>query len=142
MIGWHMRPLYLVQELINKTLTRRAVIRFVREIGDELNGIFLLALADSLAAQGKEKPKDLEDRLKDLWRNSPSSPEMKSSVLWKESPPLISGRDLIELGMKPGPVIQDRALRNSGRTTGRENFRPGTGPGVGQKKIRPQMIDV
>ena len=100
-----MRPLYLVQEMINKTLTRRAVIRFVREIGDELNGIFLLALADSLAAQGKEKPQDLEDRLKDLWRNTLSVRDEIIRPLGK-NPPLVSGRDLIELGMKPGPLFK------------------------------------
>jgi poly(A) polymerase len=124
MIGLHMRPLYLVQKMINKTLTRRAVIRFVREIGDELNGIFLLALADSLAAQGKEKPQDLEDRLKDLWRNTLSVRDEIIRPLGK-NPPLVSGRDLLELGMKPGPLfktmlseIQDEQLE--GKISDRE----------------------
>jgi poly(A) polymerase len=105
MIGWHMRPLYLVQELLNKTLTRRAVIRFVRETGDELNGIFLLALADSLAAQGKEKPKDLEDRLMEVWRKALSLRDEIIGPLEK-IPPLISGRDLIDQGLRPGPLFK------------------------------------
>ena len=125
-----MRPLYLVQELIKKTLTRRALIRFVREIGEELNGIFLLALADTLAAQGKEKPKDLEDRLKELWREALFTRDEIIRPL-EIIPPLVSGKDLIELGMKPGPVFKTVLSEITGGTTGRENFRPGTGPGVG-----------
>ncbi|MBI4767421.1 MAG: HD domain-containing protein [Deltaproteobacteria bacterium] len=105
MIGWHMRPLVLVQELIRKTLTRRALIHLVREIGDELNGIFLLTLADSLAAQGKEKPKDLEDRLKELWRRALFTRDEIIRPL-EIIPPLVSGNDLIALGMKPGPVFK------------------------------------
>ena len=105
MIGRHMRPLSLVQEMINKTLTRRAVIRFVREIGDELNGIFLLALADSLAAQGQEKPRDLEDRLKDLWRDTLSLRDEINRPPGGISP-LISGKDLIKLGLTPGPLFK------------------------------------
>jgi len=105
MIGWHMNPFYLVQEGYKKTLTRRAVIRFVRMIGEELNGIFLLALADSLAAQGKEKPEDLEDRLVDLWRQSLS---VRDEIIrpWQGTPPLVSGKDLIELGLTPGPLFK------------------------------------
>jgi len=104
-IGRHMRPLYLIQEMTNKTLTRRAVIRFVKESGKELDGLFLLALADSLAAQGKEKPVDLEDRIKDLWRQALSVREEIIRPLEKTSP-LVSGRDLIEMGLNPGPLFK------------------------------------
>ena len=105
MIGRHLRPLYLVQEMTNKTLIRRAVIRFVKESGEEVNGLFLLALADSLAALGKEKPVDLEDRLKELWRQALSVREEIIRPLGKISP-LVSGRDLIEMGLEPGPLFK------------------------------------
>ncbi|MCJ7832949.1 MAG: polynucleotide adenylyltransferase, partial [Deltaproteobacteria bacterium] len=81
------------------------VIRFVRELGDELNGIFLLALADSLAAQGKEKPEDLEDRFVDLWRQALSVRDEIIRPL-EGNPPLVSGKDLIELGLTPGPLFK------------------------------------
>ncbi len=108
-IGRHMRPLLLVQEDRMGHLTRRAMIRFVREGADDLSGHFLLALADSLAAQGKEKPKDLEDRLKNLWREAlsiredpyPSSGE-------KTGPCFREGFDRI--GADTGTVIQDPAF--------------------------------
>jgi poly(A) polymerase len=106
MIGWHMRPLYLVQERLNQTLTRRAVIRLVRETREDLTGIFLLALADSLAAQGNEKPKDLEDRLKEVWRKAIFTREEIFRPL-EGIPPLLSGRDLIGLGFTPGPIFKN-----------------------------------
>ncbi|MEW6186810.1 MAG: HD domain-containing protein, partial [Thermodesulfobacteriota bacterium] len=56
LIGWHMRPLNLLHEEAQKTLTRRAMIRLVQETEESLNGLFLLALADSLAMQGPDKP--------------------------------------------------------------------------------------
>ncbi len=110
MIGWHMKPFYLVQEGYKKALTHRAVIRFVRELGDELNGIFLLALADSLAAQGKEKSEDQEDRLVDLWRQSIS---VRDEIIrpWQGNPPLVSGNDLIELGLTPSPLFKTILLK-------------------------------
>jgi poly(A) polymerase len=104
-IGLHMRPLLLVQEDRKGHLTRRAIIRFVREGADELNGHFLLALADSLAARGKEKPEDLEERLKSLWREALSVREALIRPLGKNRA-LVSGKDLIELGLKPGPLFK------------------------------------
>jgi poly(A) polymerase len=104
MIGLHMRPFLLVQEEQRGPLTRRAMIRFVREGADDLSGQFLLALADSQAAQGREKPKTLEDLLKKLWREALSARENWLRPLEKISP-LISGRDLISLGLNPGPLF-------------------------------------
>jgi poly(A) polymerase len=105
MIGLHMQPLNLIQEDYKNTLTRRALIRFVKEAGEELNGILMLALADTLAARGKEKPEDMEDRLKDLWRRAISVRDEIIRPLEK-SPPLISGNDLIDLGLPPGLLFK------------------------------------
>ncbi|MFH0788524.1 MAG: hypothetical protein V2B13_13050 [Pseudomonadota bacterium] len=105
MIGGHMRPLLLVQEEVRGHLTRRALNRFVREASDELSGFFLLALADSLAAQGPEKPQDLEDRIMNLWRQALLIRDEWISPPAKV-PALVSGRDLIELGLKPGPLFK------------------------------------
>jgi poly(A) polymerase len=104
-IDGHMRPLYLVNEESRGHLAPRALNRFVREASDELSGFFLLALADSLAAQGSQKPKDLEDRIMNLWRKA-----LLIRDEWirpqAKNPPLISGNDLIELGLKPGPLFK------------------------------------
>jgi poly(A) polymerase len=81
------------------------LIRFVKEAGEELNGILMLALADTLAARGKEKPEDMEDRLKDLWRRAISVRDEIIRPLEK-SPPLISGNDLIDLGLPPGLLFK------------------------------------
>ncbi|MBA4394143.1 MAG: hypothetical protein C0407_11370 [Desulfobacca sp.] len=105
MVGGHMRPLYLVQEEGREHLTPRALNRFVREASEELSGFFLLALADSLAAQGPAKPEDLEDRIKKIWRKALLIRDEWFRPLAK-SPPLVSGKDLIELGLKPGPFFK------------------------------------
>ncbi len=65
----------------------------------------MLALADSLAAQGPEKPKDLEDRIMNLWRQALLIRDEWISPTAKV-PALVSGRDLIELGLKPGPLFK------------------------------------
>ncbi len=103
MISRHMGPLFLVEEDRRGRLTRRAMIRFVREMGGDLSGLFLLALADSLAAQGSEKPEKFEDRLKDLWQRALILRNEWIHPLG-ETPPLINGKDLIELGLTPGPI--------------------------------------
>lgn len=103
MIGRHMGPFFLLQEELKGRLTRRAMIRFVRETGEDLSGIFLLALADSLAAQGSEKSEKWEDRLIDLWQRALILKNEWVQPLEK-IPPLISGKDLLALGLTPGPL--------------------------------------
>lgn len=105
LIGGHMRPLFLVQEAGKGTLTRRALTRFVREEAEALTAFFLLALADSLGAQGREKPPDMENRLMGLWRKALLVRKVWIQPLEKK-PPLLSGRDLIALGLEPGPLFK------------------------------------
>jgi poly(A) polymerase len=105
MIGWHMRPLHLVQEERKMSLSRKALTRFVREVGDELTGVFLMALADSLAARGEEKPADLETHLIALWEKALAIREEVVRPLQKARP-LITGQDLIDLGLSPGPFFK------------------------------------
>lgn len=105
LIGGHLRPLFLVQEAQKGTLTRRALTRFVREEADALTAFFLLALADNLAAQGREKPPDMENQLKVLWRKALSARKEWIQSLEK-NPPLLSGRDLMDLGLEPGPLFK------------------------------------
>jgi poly(A) polymerase len=101
----HMRPHFLVNEKRKRSLSRRAILRFTREAGEELSAVFLLSLADSLAAQGPEKPKDNEELLQALWLEAINLRD-KVIRLLEKSPPLINGRDLIALGLKPGPQFQ------------------------------------
>jgi len=105
LIGGHMRPLFLAQEEGRGRLSRRALNRFVHEASEELSGFFLLALADSLAAQGPEKPSDMEALIKAVWRQTLLvRQEWLTPVIKK--PPLLSGKDLIEFGLTPGPSFK------------------------------------
>jgi len=103
--GGHMRLFHLIQEEDRGPLTHRAINRFIREVSDELCGFFLLALADSLAAQGPEKPPDREDRIRKMW-----SQALVFKKEWlpplPQKAPLLSGDDLIELGLAPGPSFK------------------------------------
>jgi poly(A) polymerase len=105
LLGGHMRPFSLAQEKGRGTLTGRALKRFVRDTAEEVNGFFLLALADSLAAQGTEKPPDFEERLLEVWRRALQIKEEWFPVRTPR-PPLITGKDLIDLGLKPGPLFK------------------------------------
>ena len=106
LIGWHLRPFHLLQEKTKGRLTARALLRFVKEINKDLNSVFLLALADCRAAQGPDRPPDLEDRLIRLWQEALQI--QKEIILpLSSAPPLITGKDLIQLGLTPGPLFKE-----------------------------------
>jgi poly(A) polymerase len=124
LIGWHLRPFHLLQEETRGRRTPRAVLRLVKETGEDLNPLFLLALADCRAAQGPERPADLEDRLIRLWQEAL---QLQQEIILPlaGAPPLISGNDLIQMGFTPGPwfkEIIDRIKEEqwSGAITSRE----------------------
>ena len=102
-IRWHMRPFLLLPAFRQKKLTVRALGRMVRAARPELPGCFALAMADSLAAQGSQKPADSEKALAEL--------ADKGYRFFKERlepqehrPRLVTGHDLQKvLGLKPGP---------------------------------------
>ena len=105
LIGQHMRPHFLVYEKRKGSLSRRALLRFIRESGEALSGNFLVSLADNLAAQGGEKPEDFEYLLESLWLEALALREEVVRPLEKRKP-LITGRDLMALGLKSGPLFK------------------------------------
>jgi poly(A) polymerase len=106
LIGWHMRPFHLLQEKFQGRLTPRALLRLVKEINQDLNRVFLLALADCRAAQGPDHPPDLENRLIQLWLEALQI-QKEVIVPLASAPPLITGNDLIRLGFTPGPLFRE-----------------------------------
>lgn len=124
-IRWHMRPFLLLPAFRLGTLTVRALGRMVRAARPELAGCFALAMADSLAAQGSQKPEDAERMLASL--ADAAYRFLKERLEPQERRPrLLTGHDLQKvLGLKPGP--QFRRLLNAveeaqweGRVTTRE----------------------
>jgi poly(A) polymerase len=102
LIQMHMRPFLLLPAFRERELSFRALGRLVRAARPELAGLFVLAMADSLAGQGPLKPADSEAVLADL--ADAAYLFLKERLEPQERrPKLLSGHDLIRLGLKPGP---------------------------------------
>ena len=102
LIQVHMRPFLLLPAFRERELSFRALGRLVRAARPELPGLFALAMADSLAGQGALKPPDSEAVLADL--ADAAHRFLKERLEPQERhPKLLSGHDLIRLGLTPGP---------------------------------------
>ncbi|MBU0484719.1 MAG: HDIG domain-containing protein [Proteobacteria bacterium] len=105
-IELHMWPFHLNNAILKTGITARACLRLVKAVGDDLPGLFVLAMADSLAAQGEGKPPAMEKALVDLYARVDSVyQESIKPVL--ETRRLLSGDDLIAMGLAPGAVFRD-----------------------------------
>jgi poly(A) polymerase len=109
LITWHMRPFLLLPLFRQGELTVRALGRLVKDAGETLAGGFALAMADSLAGQGPQKPEDAEDRLGELAKAAWDFYQERLAAV-KRQPRLLTGHDLKDLGLKPGPDFR-RLLR-------------------------------
>jgi poly(A) polymerase len=105
LIALHRRPLTLLGEAGKGTPSRRALVRFIKDTSPDLSGIFLLALADSLASRREEKTAGQVVLLKKLWSQALCLQEEMALLLGKKEA-LLSGNDLIEEGLKPGPLFK------------------------------------
>jgi poly(A) polymerase len=104
-IALHMWPFHLSNARFRTKLTPRACLRLAKAIRDDLPGLFLLAMADSLAGRGPKRPVDMEMAVFELYREVMRVySERIEPVL--ERPRLLTGHDLIkECGLKPGPLF-------------------------------------
>ncbi|MFC1512902.1 CCA tRNA nucleotidyltransferase [Thermodesulfobacteriota bacterium] len=105
LIELHMWPFHLCNANRKARITPRACLRLVKAAGDELPGLFLLAMADSLAGAGPDKPEGMEADLAALYGQVDAVyRESIRPVL--ENPRLLSGHDLIrEFGLPSGKII-------------------------------------
>jgi poly(A) polymerase len=105
LIQAHMRPFLLLPAFRERELSFRALGRLVRAARPELPGLFVLAMADSLAGQGPLKPADSEAVLAEL--ADAAYKFLKERLEPQERhPKLLSGDDLIRLGLEPGPQFR------------------------------------
>ncbi|WP_310600975.1 HD domain-containing protein [Desulfobulbus sp.] len=106
LIEGHMRPFHLANVARTGSLTLRAAIRMLRAAGDTLEGLFLLAMADSLAGQGTERIEGMEGELAELYRHLQRIKAEHVTPV-RSTPPLLTGRDLIDrLHLPPGPLFK------------------------------------
>ncbi|QQG65338.1 CCA tRNA nucleotidyltransferase [Desulfobulbus oligotrophicus] len=106
LIAEHMRPFHLANLARADGLTLRAAIRMIRKNEEQLPGLFVLAMADSLAGQGVGCIKSMEAELAWLYRHLEKIRQLHI-VPQKTVPPLLTGNDLIrELHLSPGPLFK------------------------------------
>lgn len=106
LIEGHMRPFHLANVARTGRLTLRAAIRMLRAAGDDLEGLFLLAMADSLAGRGVARVENMEGELAGLYRHL-AQVRAERVVPVRSAPPLLTGRDLIDhLHLPPGPLFK------------------------------------
>lgn len=105
LISLHMRPFHLCNILRKGPVSAKACLRLAKNIGDDLPGLFLLAMADSLAGQGEAKPQDMEEELAVLFDQVQEQMERHVSPVLA-GPPLLTGHDLIKAGLEPGPSFK------------------------------------
>ncbi len=107
LIALHMWPFHLSNARLRTGITRKACLRLVKAVGDDLTGLFLLAMADSLAGQGVGKPEGMEENLAVLLREVHGVYAEYIQPVFA-NPPLVTGHDLIAVfSLEPGPIFKD-----------------------------------
>jgi poly(A) polymerase len=126
LIELHMWPFHLNNVRRRAVITPRAALKLVKTAGAELNGLFLLAMADCLAGKGEGRPQALEKSLAVLYKEIIELYQRRiKSVL--EKPGLLNGHDLQEIfELKPGPVFRTilddlQQAQAAGEIVGRED---------------------
>ncbi|MDH4322342.1 MAG: HD domain-containing protein, partial [Desulfobulbaceae bacterium] len=105
LIELHMWPFHLCNARRRTEITPRACLRLVKAAGHELPGLFLLAMADSLAGAGPDKPEGMEAELAALYAQV-DAVYQRSIRPVLEHPRLLSGHDLIrDFGLPSGKII-------------------------------------
>jgi len=105
LIAMHMHPFHLCNVSREAKITRRAALNLCRRAGKDLPGLFLLALADSMASRGEKKPERMEEELVALFDFVQKVyDDHIQPVLF--GPCLLTGKDLIkEFALVPGPLF-------------------------------------
>ena len=105
LVAAHMRPFHLMGVQRKGSLTERGVRRLVQAAGQDLPGWFALAMADTLAGRGPERPEDAEQVLAELYRQVVKLRDEQIAAALAE-PPLVNGRELMaHLGIGSGPLV-------------------------------------
>lgn len=107
LIARHMWPFHLNNARRKTGLTAKAYLRLAKTMGEELPGLFLLAMADSLAGRGPGRPPDMESDIARLCDEAAGAYEkIIKPVL--DTPRLITGHDIKQMfGVSPGSVFRD-----------------------------------
>ncbi len=101
-ISVHMWPFHLNNARKKTGLTPRAYLRLIKAVGEEFHGLFILAMADSLAGKGSGKPPGMEEDMAGLYNEVEAA--YSQTIMPVLAKRLLDGNDLIEIfGLEPGP---------------------------------------
>lgn len=100
----HMRPCHLLREWEEKKITLKAKRNLIKAHSN-LYELWIVALSDSLASRGPDKEPDYEEKLNAFFKELLSLKEEFERIERREK--LVTGKDLIALGFKPGPIFRD-----------------------------------
>ena len=105
-ISVHMWPFHLNNARKKTGLSPKAYLRLIKAVGEDFYGLFILAMADSLAGRGTGKPPTMEADIASLYHEVEAAYcRTIQPVLAKR---LLTGNDLIEIfGLKPGPEFRE-----------------------------------
>ncbi|MGW8195333.1 MAG: HDIG domain-containing metalloprotein, partial [Desulforhopalus sp.] len=107
LIGMHMHPFHLCNVQRKEKISRMAALKLCQRAGKELPGLFLLAMADSLAGKGEQKPVRMEEELADLFAMVEQIYAQHIEPVLR-GPRLVTGTDLIDrFGLVPGPLFKE-----------------------------------
>ena len=107
LVALHMWPFHLSNVRRKRgAVTARACLKMYKAAEGELAGLFLLAMADSLAGQGPDKPAGMENELATLFTQVLEVCKTQVAPVLA-GPRLVTGKDLIAMGLAPGPLFKD-----------------------------------
>ena len=104
LVGEHMHILNFCHSDVRSNVRSKTCLKWFRKLKDDIIPLLIMEMADIMSTcgplSGKTKRDELIQRLKEMVCDYYK--EIKIIIERKD---LISGRDLIELGMKPGPAM-------------------------------------
>jgi poly(A) polymerase len=99
----HMHPFHLCNVRRKQSISKKSCLKLAKRAGEDLIGLFLLSMADSLAGKGTAKPEAMEEELSDLLCEvlETYTNDIKPAL---SGPRLVTGKDLIDIfSLQPGP---------------------------------------
>ena len=99
----HLRPFNAIAD---ETITKRAMYRYHRDLGEWAIAGIVLALADARATKGPAVTEQRRETERLATRELMAYIESETIAKTTQREPLLTGNDLMrELGLKPGPII-------------------------------------
>jgi poly(A) polymerase len=104
-ISVHMWPFHLNNARKKTGLTPKAYLRLIKAVREEFPGLFMLAMADSLAGSGTGKPPGMEEDMVGLFHEVETI--YRQTIQPALAKRLLTGNDLIAVfELEPGPKFR------------------------------------